>query len=74
MTPPPPSAPARQEPYTPEELLTVPQVMDNLKIGRSAVYNLLRSRRLASITIGRSRRIPTAALTAYLNYRLEEAS
>ncbi|MCH0558425.1 DNA-binding protein, partial [Streptomyces sp. MUM 16J] len=30
----------------PEELLTVPQVMDRLQLGRSAVYDLLRTRQL----------------------------
>ncbi|MFF4599759.1 helix-turn-helix domain-containing protein [Amycolatopsis sp. NPDC001319] len=38
--------------------LTVPEVMARLKIGRSTVYDLIRTRQLASITIGRARRIP----------------
>ena len=37
----------------PAELLTVPEVMARLKLGRSSVYDLIRSRRLVSITIGR---------------------
>ena len=41
------------------ELLTVPEVMARLKISRSTVYDLIRTRQLASITIGRARRIPT---------------
>ena len=45
------------------ELLTVPEVMARLKISRSTVYDLIRTRRLASITIGRARRIPAHALT-----------
>lgn len=48
------------------ELLTVPEVMARLKIGRSALYNLLRTRRLASVTIGRARRIPAQALGDYI--------
>ncbi|MFJ2903757.1 DNA-binding protein [Streptomyces sp. NPDC087212] len=36
------------------ELLTVPQVMARLQLGRSAVYDLLRTRQLASITLGRA--------------------
>ncbi|MFF9348396.1 hypothetical protein [Streptomyces sp. NPDC014734] len=36
--------------------------MARLKIGRSALYDLLRTRRLASLTIGRARRIPAHAL------------
>ncbi|MET9438236.1 helix-turn-helix domain-containing protein [Streptomyces sp. NPDC006551] len=46
--------------------------MARLKIGRSAVYDLLRSGQLASITLGRARRIPTHALTDFILTRLEE--
>ncbi|MFE5515046.1 tyrosine-type recombinase/integrase [Streptomyces sp. NPDC056529] len=38
-------------------LLTVPEAMARLRIGRSALYDLLRTRCLASLTIGRVRRI-----------------
>ncbi len=37
-----------------DELLTVPKAMARLKVGRSTVYDLIRTRQLASITIGRS--------------------
>jgi excisionase family DNA binding protein len=57
-----------------DELLTVPEVMARLKISRSTVYDLIRTRQLASITIGRSRRIPAHTLTAYIHHHLEEAS
>lgn len=57
---------------TSEELLTVPQVMARLQLGRSAVYDLLRTRQLASITVGRNRRIPTHALTDFIHTRLEQ--
>ncbi|MEU9848861.1 helix-turn-helix domain-containing protein [Streptomyces sp. NPDC047985] len=66
-----PAAP-HQGPSTPEELLTVPQVMARLQLGRSAVYDLLRTRQLASITLGRARRIPTHALTDFIHTRLEQ--
>jgi excisionase family DNA binding protein len=59
---------ATQEPA----LLTVPEVMAALRLGRSSVYELIRRRELASLTIGRTRRIPRAALTIYLNHRAEE--
>ncbi|MEV8343009.1 helix-turn-helix domain-containing protein [Streptomyces niveus] len=59
-----------QELSTPEELLTVPQVMDRLQLGRSAVYDLIRTRQLASITLGRARRIPTRALTDFIRTHL----
>ncbi|MGW3086715.1 helix-turn-helix domain-containing protein [Streptomyces sp. NPDC001108] len=54
------------------ELLTVPQVMARLQLGRSAVYDLLRTGQLASITLGRARRIPTHALTEFIHTRLEQ--
>ncbi|MGW6848627.1 helix-turn-helix domain-containing protein [Streptomyces virginiae] len=57
-----------------DELLTVPEAMARLKIGRSALYDLLRSRRLASLTIGRARRIPAHALDDYVQRHLEEAA
>ncbi|WP_079026017.1 helix-turn-helix domain-containing protein [Streptomyces yangpuensis] len=57
-----------------DELLTVPEAMARLKIGRSALYDLLRTRRLASLTIGRARRIPAHALTDYVQHHLEEAA
>ena len=56
------------------ELLTVPEVMARLKISRSTVYDLIRTRQLASITIGRARRIPAHALTALIRHHLEEAA
>ncbi|WP_329175601.1 helix-turn-helix domain-containing protein [Streptomyces sp. NBC_01477] len=54
------------------ELLTVPEVMARLKISRSTVYDLIRTRQLASITLGRVRRIPAHALTDFIHARLEQ--
>ncbi|MCL6281658.1 helix-turn-helix domain-containing protein [Streptomyces albidoflavus] len=56
------------------ELLTVPEVMARLKLGRSTVYDLIRSRRLASITIGRARRIPADAVRDFIVNEIEEAA
>ncbi|QHC20587.1 helix-turn-helix domain-containing protein [Streptomyces sp. GS7] len=56
------------------QLLTVPEVMARLKYGRSKVYDLIRSKRLASITEGRCRRIPENALQDYIRDRIEEAA
>lgn len=53
---------------------TVPEVMAHLRMSRSKVYDLIRSRRLPSYTEGRSRRIPVAAVRQYMNDRLEEAA
>ncbi|MFD3570254.1 helix-turn-helix domain-containing protein [Streptomyces sp. NPDC058667] len=56
------------------ELLTVPEVMARLKLGRSTVYDLIRSRRLVSITIGRARRVPADAVREFIDNRIEEAA
>lgn len=56
------------------ELLTVSDVMSRLKYSRSKVYDLIRSKRLASFTEGRCRRIPESAVQEYIRARLEEAS
>ncbi|MFD8519533.1 helix-turn-helix domain-containing protein [Streptomyces capillispiralis] len=71
MTSPPPTV-LRPETEPALDLLTVPQVMARLQLGRSAVYDLLRTRQLASITLGRARRIPTHALTDFIHTRLEQ--
>ena len=49
------------------DLLTVADVMARLQVGRHTVYDLIRSRRLHSVRIGRCRRIPTASLNRYLD-------
>ncbi|MFF7142754.1 helix-turn-helix domain-containing protein [Streptomyces sp. SID2888] len=56
------------------ELLTVPEVMARLKVGRSTVYDLIRSHRLVSITIGRARRIPADAVQDFIARETEEAA
>ncbi|GGW26909.1 helix-turn-helix domain-containing protein [Streptomyces xantholiticus] len=56
------------------ELLTVPEVMARLKLGRSTVYDLIRSRRLTSITIGRARRVPADAVRDFITREIEEAA
>jgi excisionase family DNA binding protein len=59
---------------TAAELLTVPEVMARLKLGRSTVYDLIRSRRLTSITIGRARRVPADAVRDFITREIEEAA
>ncbi|MFJ9434051.1 helix-turn-helix domain-containing protein [Streptomyces sp. NPDC101490] len=55
-------------------LLTVPEVMALLRLGRWSVYDLIRSKRLPSITIGRARRIPADALRRFIDTELESAA
>lgn len=56
------------------DLLTVPDVMHQLSLGRSTVYDLIRSRRLVSITIGRARRIPAEAVREFIDHEIGEAA
>ncbi|MFC7892636.1 helix-turn-helix domain-containing protein [Streptomyces sp. NPDC057381] len=56
------------------ELLTVPEVMARLKVGRSKVYDLIRTRRLASIKIDGARRVPTDAVRDFIQDQLGEAN
>lgn len=56
------------------ELLTVPDVMAQLKLGRSKVYDLIRSHRLISIKIDGARRIPADAVRDFVLGQIEEAA
>ncbi len=66
-----PAAAARSFVQLPKEvgwkLLHTPEEAANrLGIGRTTIYELLASKQLESVVIGRSRRIPAAALVAYV--------
>jgi excisionase family DNA binding protein len=54
------------------EALKVPEVMTALRLSRSKVYDLIRSKQLESFTSGRSRRIPVDAVRQYMRNRIEE--
>jgi excisionase family DNA binding protein len=58
-----------------ERLLRVEEVAQHyMQIARSRVYEKLASGEIASIVIGRSRRIPESALQAYIDrMRAEQA-
>lgn len=55
-------------------LLRVEEVAELLDVGRTRVYDLIRSGELQSVKIGGSRRIPPAALQRYLDRLLEEVA
>lgn len=57
-----------------QQLLTVPEVMAVLRLGRCTVYDLIRSGRLESIKVGRSRRVPADAVNALVCHLREEAA
>jgi len=54
-------------------LLTIPEAAEHLGIGRSLLYVLVMRREVRSVTIGRARRIPVAALDEFVA-QLQEAS
>lgn len=56
------------------DLLTVPDVMTRLQVSRHTVYDLIRSRRLHSVRIGRSRRIPATSLARYIDSLTNEVT
>ncbi|MCX4423247.1 MULTISPECIES: helix-turn-helix domain-containing protein [Streptomyces] len=58
--------------YAVPEALTVPEVMTALRLSRSKVYDLIRSRQLASFTVGRARRISPDSLRAFIQEQIEE--
>ncbi|MBB6346092.1 excisionase family DNA binding protein [Nonomuraea muscovyensis] len=55
-------------------LLRVPEVMALLGLSRWQVYNLIRSGELESVKVGRSRRVPVAALDEFVAQLREEAA
>ena len=48
-------------------LLTPEEVAQMLRVGRSRVYDLMRSHRLISVKIGGSRRVPIAAVQQFID-------
>ncbi|MFF4813070.1 helix-turn-helix domain-containing protein [Kitasatospora sp. NPDC001309] len=54
--------------------LEVPEVMEALRLSRSKVYDLIRTKKLASFKEGASRRIPVTALHDYVRTKMEEAA
>ena len=54
-----------------DELLTVEEVAQILKIGRTLVYGLMDNGELPSINIGRCRRIPRSGVDALITRKLK---
>lgn len=57
-----------------ECLLTVPEVMARLKLGRTKVYDLIRTHRLVSIKVDGCRRIPEGAVRDFITAQLGKAA
>jgi excisionase family DNA binding protein len=60
----------RPAPGPARTLLTVEQAAEQLSIGRTTVYALIKSGEITSVHVGRLRRVPADALDAYVR-RLE---
>lgn len=61
-------------PLAEAKLLTVPEVMALLRLGRCKVYDLIRSGELESIKVGRARRVPADAVDTFIAQLREEAA
>lgn len=48
-------------------LVTIPEAARRLSVGRTTIYSMLRRGELASVTIGRMRRVPVDSLEALLS-------
>jgi excisionase family DNA binding protein len=53
-------------------LLSVDEAATLMSLGRSIVYDLVMRQQIASIKVGRMRRIPVSALREYVQQRLIE--
>jgi excisionase family DNA binding protein len=51
-------------------LLTIDEAAQALSIGRTLLYQLLMRQQIASIKVGRVRRVPIAAIDNYINRQL----
>lgn len=55
-----------EDPTGPRVLLTVEDAAKALSIGRTTMYALIKAGHIATVQIGHLRRIPAAALAAYV--------
>ena len=53
-------------------LLSPEEAAEMLGVGRSRVYDLIRTRQLQSVLIGKSRRVPVAAVHAFVTRLTEQ--
>ena len=54
-------------------LLSPEEAAEVLGVGRSRVYDLMRKKELPSVRLGKSRRVPVAALRVYVERLTEDA-
>jgi excisionase family DNA binding protein len=56
----------------PRELLRVEEAAERLAIGRTRMFALIREHAVESVKVGRLRRVPADALTAYIRHLVAE--
>ena len=54
-------------------LYDVSEAMSLLSLSRTQIYELIRSRRLVTVTVGRRRLVPAESITAYVALLVREA-
>ena len=54
-------------------LLTVPEAMERLNVSRTVLYELIRSSRLVTVTVGRRRLVPVGEVENYVARLVAEA-
>lgn len=54
-------------------LYSVPEAMTLLSLSRSQIYELIRSDRLLTVTVGRRRLVPAESITGYVALLVAEA-
>lgn len=59
--------------FVPAQLHRIPDAMRLLSLSRSVIYEQIRAGRLKSVTQGRRRLIPSAAITEYVELLRREA-
>lgn len=57
-----------------QHVLTVPEAMAALQLSRSKIYDLMRTGQLASLTAGRTRRIPAEAVQDFIRRNTKETA
>ena len=63
----------REESSPVRALYAVSEAMVLLNLSRTQIYELIRSRRLVTVTQGRRRLVPAASISAYVELLLREA-
>ena len=55
-------------------LYNVPEAMELLNLSRTQIYELIRSRRLLTVTQGRRRLVPAASIATYVELLIREST